>query len=136
MAMHAEKQKQSMIRNCVICQTEVNVAKGIFTRHTALHGCKEDGHYAHNRCLSRCLDATQDIVCLACNPDKISKPLPPVEEPDVPNVRPGVVSKISAAISPLVNFNRDREDITDPVALIRLGRDVVPIDWLLREKKV
>jgi hypothetical protein len=68
----------------------------------------------------------------------MSKPLPAVEEPDLPALsKPGAFkAKISAAISPLVNFNRDREDITDPVALIRLGREVVPIDWMIREKKL
>lgn len=137
----------SKIRECVVCGLEVDTKKGAVIRHTIDHGCKVKsgiGHYSH----ALCLDPDSDLLCAACNdvPATVAAAAPNAQEqpraPDgrdyvdfpVEQTRLGVLRK--QWLSPLVNYNRHREDITDPVALVRLGAKVCPIPWLLKGKEI
>jgi hypothetical protein len=136
---------QGTVRDCVVCGLEVNTLTGMVIRHTVEHKCSVRsgvGHYSH----ALCLDPDKDLVCAACNPladGGSGGPLVQGRDPqasrdyiDVPMEHTRLLAIRKQFISAVVNFNRHREDISDPVALIRLGPEVCPVSWLLRQKKI
>jgi len=129
------------MRACVVCGGEVDTKKGTIIRHTADHGCRVKsgaGHYSH----ALCLDADAEIGCAACaragpaGPPGANEPKTARDYIDFPVPQTTLTELRKRWLVPLTNVNRDREDMTDPVALIRLGPVACPVPWLVKTKQI